>query len=92
MVNKIILASASPRRKDLLKQAGIDFIVDASSIDEVLDEFSFEESAEIIKALLEKRRVNLSCEKEKRRAIARLQREGYSFEDIKTAINDLKED
>lgn len=37
-MNKIILASASPRRKDLLKNCGIDFIVDASSIDEVLDE------------------------------------------------------
>ena len=37
-MNKIILASASPRRKDLLTNAGIDFIVDASSIDEVLDE------------------------------------------------------
>ncbi len=37
-MNKIILASASPRRKDLLKQSGIDFIIDASSIDEVLDE------------------------------------------------------
>ena len=37
-MNKIILASASPRRKDLLKNAGIDFIVDASSIEEVLDE------------------------------------------------------
>ena len=36
-MNKIILASASPRRKDLLKLSGIDFIVDASSIDEVLD-------------------------------------------------------
>ena len=37
MKNKIILASASPRRKELLNQLGIDFIVDASSIDEVLD-------------------------------------------------------
>lgn len=37
-MNKIILASASPRRKELLSKEGIDFIVDASSIDEVLDE------------------------------------------------------
>jgi len=37
-VNKIILASASPRRKELLEKAGIDFIVDASSIDEIMDE------------------------------------------------------
>ena len=38
MNKKIVLASSSPRRKELLQEAGIDFIVDASSIDEVLDE------------------------------------------------------
>jgi len=37
-VNKIILASGSPRRKELLERASIDFIIDASSIDETLDE------------------------------------------------------
>ena len=37
-MSKIILASSSPRRKELLKREGIDFIVDASCIDEVLDE------------------------------------------------------
>lgn len=37
-MSKIILASSSPRRKELLKKAGIDFIIDASSIDEVMDE------------------------------------------------------
>jgi MAF protein len=36
-VNKIILASSSPRRKELLEREGIDFIVDASSIEEILD-------------------------------------------------------
>lgn len=36
-MNKIILASASPRRKELLQKAGIDFIIDASSIDETMD-------------------------------------------------------
>ena len=36
-VNKIILASTSPRRKELLEREGIDFIIDASSIDEVMD-------------------------------------------------------
>ena len=35
---KIILASTSPRRKELLEREGIDFTVDASSIDEVLNE------------------------------------------------------
>ena len=37
-MSKIILASSSPRRKELLNREGIDFIVDASCIDEVLDE------------------------------------------------------
>ena len=36
-MNKIILASASPRRKELLMNEGIDFIIDASSIDEKLE-------------------------------------------------------
>lgn len=34
---KIILASTSPRRKELLEREGIDFIIDASSITECLD-------------------------------------------------------
>ncbi|MCD7840222.1 MAG: Maf family protein [Erysipelotrichaceae bacterium] len=34
----IILASSSPRRKELLENRGITFVVDASSIDEDLDE------------------------------------------------------
>lgn len=37
-MNKIILASTSPRRRELLEREGIDFIIDASSIDEVMDE------------------------------------------------------
>ena len=36
-MNKIILASTSPRRKELLEREGIDFIIDASSIDETMD-------------------------------------------------------
>lgn len=36
-MSKIILASQSPRRKDLLQREGIDFIIDASSIEENLD-------------------------------------------------------
>jgi len=34
---KIVLASSSPRRKDLLKSLGIDFIVKSSDIDETFD-------------------------------------------------------
>lgn len=37
-MSKIILASSSPRRRELLEKGGIDFIVDASSIDEIMDE------------------------------------------------------
>lgn len=36
-MNKIILASLSPRRKELLEREGIDFAVDASSIEENMD-------------------------------------------------------
>ncbi|MBO6047537.1 MAG: septum formation protein Maf [Erysipelotrichaceae bacterium] len=34
----IVLASQSPRRQELLRREGIDFTVDASFIDEILDE------------------------------------------------------
>lgn len=34
---KIILASTSPRRKELLEREGINFIIDASSITEYFD-------------------------------------------------------
>ena len=37
-MRQIVLASQSPRRQELLRREGIDFIVDASFIDEVLDE------------------------------------------------------
>ncbi|NLN82779.1 MAG: Maf-like protein, partial [Firmicutes bacterium] len=35
---KLILASNSPRRKDLLNQIQIDFVVEPADIEEVLDE------------------------------------------------------
>lgn len=35
---KVILASASPRRKELMEREGIDFMIDALSIDEILDD------------------------------------------------------
>lgn len=38
MTKKIILASTSPRRKELLEREGIDFLVDASFVDETLNE------------------------------------------------------
>ena len=36
-MKKIILASSSPRRKQLLKQIGLEFVVDSSDIDEILN-------------------------------------------------------
>lgn len=48
-MNKIILASNSPRRKELLQREGIDFIIDASSIEETLDEtLSIEKRLELL--------------------------------------------
>lgn len=37
-MTRLVLASSSPRRKELLEKAGFSFIVDASSIEEVMDE------------------------------------------------------
>lgn len=61
-------------------------------IDEVLEEFSFDGSVEVILSLIEKRRVDLSDEKAHRRAFQRFLREGYSPEDIKRAFDISKED
>jgi len=36
-MSKIVLASASPRRSQLLKESGIDFVIDASRADEISD-------------------------------------------------------
>lgn len=38
VMKQIILRSASPRRKELLEQAGYDFIIEAANIDESLDD------------------------------------------------------
>lgn len=48
-MKKLILASGSPRRKQLLEQIGINFIVDPSSIEEVFPEKAL--PAEVVKIL-----------------------------------------
>jgi septum formation protein len=61
---KIILASASPRRKDLLNIIGLDFIVDVSEVDETVPErISPDETVRV-----------LSCKKA--RAVAERHEEG----------------
>lgn len=42
---KIVLASASPRRKELLERLGLQFVVQASSFEEDLDKASFPDAA-----------------------------------------------
>jgi MAF protein len=37
-MNRIILASKSPRRKELLEQIGVDFIIDSIDVEEVFDQ------------------------------------------------------
>ncbi|OGH09055.1 MAG: septum formation protein Maf [Candidatus Levybacteria bacterium RBG_16_35_6] len=48
-MRKIVLASKSPRRKGLLKQMGIDFIVDVSDVDE--DKFSHSSPVDLVKKI-----------------------------------------
>ena len=35
---KLILASASPRRRELLTQVGVSFVIEVSDVEEVLDD------------------------------------------------------
>lgn len=52
-MRKIVLASASPRRRELLTLAGVDFTVDAADCDETLNEGIFPEDA--VKILSERK-------------------------------------
>lgn len=49
---KIILASGSPRRKELLSQAGLDFSIEISDVDETVDT---QDAEKIVKELAEKK-------------------------------------
>lgn len=52
---EIILASASPRRKELLEQAGVQFRVHTSSVDETLEDDIWAQPEEAVKKLAEKK-------------------------------------
>ncbi len=52
MKETIILASNSPRRSQLLKQIGVDFVVDAPDVDETLEE---SDPVKTVKALSERK-------------------------------------
>ncbi len=51
----IVLASASPRRRELLSQTGVDFRVHAVDVDESLDERLMEDPVEAVKKLAERK-------------------------------------
>lgn len=51
----IVLASASPRRRQLLAEAGIDFTVHAVDADETIDESLLAEPVEAVKRLAERK-------------------------------------
>ncbi len=55
-------------------------------IDEVLEEYSEASGVEKIVSLIERRKLDLTDEKVRRRAFARFMREGYSSDDIKCAF------
>lgn len=52
---KIILASASPRRKELMENAGVKFEVRVSKVDETLDDACWENPSEAVKKLAERK-------------------------------------
>lgn len=52
---EIVLASASPRRRELLAQTGVEFRVHAVDADETLDERLAEEPVEAVKKLAERK-------------------------------------
>ncbi len=51
----IVLASASPRRRELLAQTGVDFRVHAVDVDESLDQRLMEDPVEAVKKLAERK-------------------------------------
>lgn len=64
--------------------------IDKQTAEEVLAEIDVDYTEQII-LILEKKYKNLEDEKTKRRAVAALQRLGYGWDDIKTALNEYEE-
>jgi septum formation protein len=64
---KIILASNSPRRKELLEQAGIDFEVKSADVDEVTDKVKPEE---VVMDLSQLKAKAVACENPGRKVLA----------------------
>lgn len=85
LVNLKGLSGRGVREK--LREKGID----RDLIDEVMDELEIDEDAQI-RAILQKKYPDLSDEKTRRRAVAALQRMGYGYSDIKSAMGEYVEE
>ena len=80
LVNLKHLSDRGVRQK--LREKGID----RDLIDEVMDELSLDEDAQIREIIEKKYGGDLSDEKTRRRAVSALTRMGYSYSDIKSAL------
>lgn len=85
LVNLKHLSERGVRQK--LREKGID----RDLIDEVMDELSIDESVQI-RGIIMKKYPDLSDEKLRRRAVAALSRMGYSYSDIKSAMEEYIEE
>lgn len=65
--------------------------IDKELAEEILEEIEFDER-DGIRAVIEKKYRNINDEKIRRRAVAALQRLGYSWDDIKSVIEEYSED
>ena len=85
LVNLKRLSDRGVRQK--LREKGID----RDLIDEIMDELCVDEESQI-RAVIERKYPDLSDEKTRRRAVAALQRMGYSYSDIKSAMGEYISD
>lgn len=61
--------------------------IEDNLVEEVIDELEIDPVEQIRKIIVQKYQDHLEDDKKKRRAVAALQRMGYSWDDIKTAIH-----